>query len=114
MSDAIKKAGAEPLLVRPETARAMLGGCSAAFFWGRVLPELRSFLVGRARWIEVASIREYVARHLAEGPQRWRSPNAKGQPIRHLRGRPRKATTPPTRRRGRPRKVAAPAEAAAV
>jgi len=108
------KATPEPerLLVRPREAREMLGNPSVSFFWGRILPELHSFLHGKARWVEVQSIRDYVARHLAEKPRRFTVPNPPGEPLRRPRRRPR--IDPPAPRRGRPRKAAAPTEAATV
>jgi hypothetical protein len=56
----------EPLVVRPRDARRMLGGCGNERLWALINSgQLKSFLDGRARRISVASIKEYVERHLA-------------------------------------------------
>ena len=67
MPDATKTS--ENLLIRPTKARQLLGGTSPAFFWKTILPQLRSFRLGRARWIEMKSVHEFIARQLAGAPQ---------------------------------------------
>jgi hypothetical protein len=67
MLDATK--ASESLLIRPNRARQILGGVSPAFFWKTILPQLRSFRLGRARWIEVKSVHEFIARQIAGDPQ---------------------------------------------
>jgi len=107
MTDQIK-ATPEParLLVRPREARTMLGDPSPEFFWARILPELRSFLHGKARWIEVASIHDYIRRHLAEPTKRFVVPNPKGEPARRSRAMS-------VRKRGRSRKIPAQSQVTA-
>lgn len=97
----------DPLVVRPNRARKMLGDPSPAYFWGKILPDLRSFLRGKARWIEVQSIRDYVARHLEEDrDKRWHAGPGRPQSLAaRLAGRRGKAPAPPARRRGGPRKA---------
>ena len=57
----------KPLVVRPKRARAMLADCSKPTLFGLIKAgKLKSFKEGRARWIEVASIEQYVARQIAE------------------------------------------------
>jgi hypothetical protein len=55
------------LVVRPRTARQMLGGCGNERLYNLLnRGELQSFRDGRARLIIVDSIHRYIARHLAE------------------------------------------------
>ena len=42
--------------------------------------EVRSFLMGHRRYIEVESLRAYIARRSSEPLQRGRSPNLRGGP----------------------------------
>jgi hypothetical protein len=92
----------DPLLIRPGPARRMCGNPSLAYFYGTILPQLRSFVMGRARWIEVKSLHEWIERNLAAAStsDRWMPP---GPETWRRRGR-RKAPQQP-RRRGRPRKT---------
>jgi hypothetical protein len=71
----------EPLVVRPSRARKMLGGPSNSFFYVTILPQLRSFLEGRSRWIETKSIHEYIARRLAENAKNPRAKRGPGRPL---------------------------------
>jgi hypothetical protein len=60
----------KPLVVRPKRAMAMLADCSKPTLQGLIKSgKIKSFLEGRARWIEVQSIEQYVARKVAEQPQ---------------------------------------------
>lgn len=74
--------GAEPLLVRPRKAWAMLGCGHCHGYELLERGEIDSFVDGSARWITVASIHSYIARHLAKpktkitkSPQRARLEN---------------------------------------
>ena len=55
----------KPLVVRPKRAMAMLADCSKPTLQGLIKTgKIKSFLEGRARWIEVQSIEQYIARRL--------------------------------------------------
>ena len=68
----------EPLVVTVAQALKLLG-VSNVCFYTRILPELDSYKVGRMRRVTLKSVRDYVARHVAESQGKRR------------RGRPRKA-----------------------
>jgi len=80
MPDATKTS--ENLLIRPTKARQLLGGTSPAFFWKTILPQLRSFRLGRARWIEMKSVHEFIARQLAGAPQEQARVDRRGRSCR--------------------------------
>jgi hypothetical protein len=88
MPSRIKENLAEPLVVSVAEARRLLGVSNTAFY-GRVLPELETFKIGRARRIPLAAIYKYIAHKLA-------------------------ANTPGKRGRGRPRKLPAQTQQAEV
>ena len=54
----------ERLVVSVDAARAMLGGCSRAAVY-EILPQLKSYMDGRARRITVESIKRYIAGRVA-------------------------------------------------
>jgi len=83
MPSRTKDSLAEPLVVSVAEARRLLGISNTAFY-GRVLPELETFKIGRARRVPLAAIRRYIAQRLAANPTGKRG-----------RGRPRKLPAQP-------------------
>jgi hypothetical protein len=58
------------LVVRPKVARTMLAGCNKHLLAGLIKAgKLDAFKEGRAVWITVASIEQYIARRIAEQSQ---------------------------------------------
>jgi hypothetical protein len=75
----------QPVLTNPKVARRMLD-CGSTHFYGKVLPELDSFLDGRSRKITVESIYRYIARQLSktENESTEPRPRRRGRPRKHL------------------------------
>jgi hypothetical protein len=63
-----------PLLVKPKTAWKMLGCGNTRGYELLAAGELESFLDGRSRKITVASIHQYIDRHLRESRQQAVAP----------------------------------------
>jgi hypothetical protein len=74
-------ADVEPLAVSPAVARRLLG-VSHPHLYAHILPKLETYNEGRARRITMKSIRDYIARCVAENP---------ANPQKPRRGRPKKA-----------------------
>jgi excisionase family DNA binding protein len=75
-----KPSDTEPLVVRPREAARLLAVGNTTLYKLIAAGEIASYVVGRSRRIPLASIKGYIARHLADG----------ASSTKRKRGRPRK------------------------